>query len=86
MAFTEFSRQLASRAVFWTTKGSAARCVPPLDTDRAAEHKPLAMSDAGQHRRVQAKLRELIERASSAADASLHRGIKAMSIGICCPG
>jgi hypothetical protein len=34
------------------------------------------MADASQYFRVQAKLKELIERASSAADANLHRGIK----------
>ena len=40
------------------------------------------MSDASQHRRVQAKLRELIERASSAADANLHRGIKPLGFAV----
>jgi hypothetical protein len=39
------------------------------------------MSDASQHRRVQAKLRELIERSSSAADANVHRGIKPYPLG-----
>jgi len=34
------------------------------------------MSDASQQRRARAKLKELIERASSAAEANLHRGIK----------
>jgi hypothetical protein len=39
------------------------------------------MSDATQHGRVQAKLKELIERAASAADANLHRGIKPCPLG-----
>ena len=39
------------------------------------------MADASQHLRVQAKLRELIERASSAANANLHRGIKPYPLG-----
>ena len=39
------------------------------------------MSDASQHLRVQAKLKELIERASSAADANLHRRIKPYPLG-----
>jgi len=43
---------------------------------RAAEIKAFVMSDASQQRRARAKLKELIERASSAAEANLHRGIK----------
>ena len=39
------------------------------------------MADASQHLRVQAKLKELIERASSAADANLHRKIKPYPLG-----
>ena len=39
------------------------------------------MADAGQHLRIQAKLKELIERASSAADANVHRGIKPCPLG-----
>ena len=39
------------------------------------------MSDSGQNRRVQAKVRELIERASSAADANVQRGIKPYPLG-----
>src|SRR6476469_3740968 len=39
------------------------------------------MFDASQHFRVQANLKELIERASSAADANLHRGIKPCPLG-----
>ena len=39
------------------------------------------MADASQHFRVKAKLRELIERASSAADANLHRRIKPYPLG-----
>jgi hypothetical protein len=48
----------------------------PLGAPPSGRIKAFAMSDASQHRRVQAKLRELIERASFAADANLHRGIK----------
>jgi hypothetical protein len=39
------------------------------------------MSDVSQHLRVQAKLKELIERASSAADANLHRRRKPYPLG-----
>ena len=39
------------------------------------------MADASRHLRVQAKLKELIERASSAADANLHRRIKPYPLG-----
>ena len=39
------------------------------------------MADASQHLRVRAKLTELIERAASAADANLHRGIKPCPLG-----
>ena len=39
------------------------------------------MAGAGQHCRVQAKLRELIERAASAADANVNRGIKPYPLG-----
>jgi hypothetical protein len=39
------------------------------------------MADASQYLRVQAKLRELIERASSAANATLHSGIKPYPLG-----
>src|ERR1700745_2111805 len=53
----------------------------PLGTPAGARIKAFVMSDASQHRRVQAKLKELIERASSAADANLHRGIKPCPFG-----
>jgi len=39
------------------------------------------MSDASQHLRVQGKLKELIERASSAADANLHRKRRPYPLG-----
>jgi hypothetical protein len=39
------------------------------------------MSDASRHVRVQAKLKEVIERASSAADANLHRRRKPYPLG-----
>jgi hypothetical protein len=39
------------------------------------------MADASRHLRVQAKLKELIERAFSAADANLHRRIKPYPLG-----
>ena len=39
------------------------------------------MADASQHLRVRAKLTELIERAASAADANLNRGIKPCPLG-----
>jgi hypothetical protein len=59
------------------------RCVDfvPFGTPPGGRIKAFAMSDASQHRRVQAKLKELIERASSAADANLHCGIKPYPLG-----
>jgi hypothetical protein len=53
----------------------------PLGTPAGGRIKAFVMSDASQHRRVQANLRELIERASSAADANFHRGIKPCPLG-----
>jgi hypothetical protein len=53
----------------------------PLGTPAGGRIKALVMSDASLQRRVKAKLRELIERASSAADANLHRGIKPYPLG-----
>jgi hypothetical protein len=54
--------------------------VPP-GTPSNGRFKALAMADASPHRRVQAKLNELIERASSAADANLHRRRKPYPLG-----
>jgi hypothetical protein len=53
----------------------------PLSKTTGGRMKAFAMSDASQHRRVQAKLKKLIERASSAADANLHRRRKPYPLG-----
>jgi hypothetical protein len=53
----------------------------PLGTSPGHRIKAFVMADASQHFRVKAKLRELIERASSAADANLHRRIKPYPLG-----
>jgi hypothetical protein len=53
----------------------------PLSTPPSDRIKALVMADASQYLRVQAKLKDLIERASSAADANLHRGIKPYPLG-----
>ena len=53
------------------------RSAPPPD----GRIKAFVMFDASHHFRVQAKLKELIERASSAADANLHRRIKPYPLG-----
>jgi hypothetical protein len=74
---------IRSGIIFWTTeegrhfldnRKQALRVdFVPLGTAPGGRIKAFVMSDASQHRRVQAKLRDLIERASSAADANLHR-------------
>jgi hypothetical protein len=53
----------------------------PLGTPPGGRIKAFVMADASQYLRVQAKLKELIERASSAADANLHRKIKPYPLG-----
>jgi hypothetical protein len=53
----------------------------PLGTPPGGRIKVFVMSDASQHLRVQAKRKELIERASSAADANLHRRRKPYPLG-----
>jgi hypothetical protein len=53
----------------------------PFGTPPGGRIKAFVMSDASQHLRVQAKLKELIERASSAADANLHRRINPYPLG-----
>ena len=55
-------------------------CLVRLGTPRC-RNKAFAMSDAGQHCRLLAELRELIERASSAAEANLHQGLKPYPLG-----
>jgi hypothetical protein len=53
----------------------------PLGTPPGRRITAFVMSDACQHLRVQAKLRKLIERAASAADANFNRGIKPCPLG-----
>jgi hypothetical protein len=53
----------------------------PLGTPPGGRIKAFVMADASQYLRVQAKLKELIERASSAAHANLHRRIKPYPLG-----
>ena len=55
--------------------------VVPLGTPSGGRIKAFVMSDASQRLRVQAKLKELIERASSAADANLHCRRKPYPLG-----
>ena len=86
MAFTEFPRQLFEGGVIFFQPKAALRVdFVPLGTPPDGRIKAFVMFDASQHFRVQAKLKELIERASSAANANLHRRIKPISIGICRP-
>ena len=59
----------------------AAPTLPSLGTPPGGCIKAFVMADASQHLRVQAKLKELIERASSAADANLHRRIRPYPLG-----
>jgi hypothetical protein len=59
----------------------AAPTLPSLCTPPGGCTKAFVMADASQHLRVQAKLKELIERASSAADANLHRRIRPYPLG-----
>jgi hypothetical protein len=82
MAFTEFPRQLFGGASFFGQPKAARRVDSvPLGTPPGDRIKAFVMADASQYFRVQAKLRELIERASSAADANVHRGIKPCPLG-----
>jgi hypothetical protein len=53
----------------------------PLGIPPGGRIRAFVMADASQYLRVQAKLRELIERASSAANANLHRGRKPCPLG-----
>jgi hypothetical protein len=77
MAFTESRCQLFRGASFFGQPTAALRVdFVPLGTAPGGRIKAFVMSDASQHRRVQAKLKELIERASCAAGANLYRGIK----------
>jgi hypothetical protein len=82
MACTEFPRQLfAGRHFLDNQRQRCALILCRSARHRAARIKAFVMSDASQHLRVQAKLKELIERASSAADANLHRRIKPYPLG-----
>ena len=82
MAFTESRCQLLREASFFGQAKAALRVdLVPLGTPAGGRIKAFVMSDASLQRRVKAKLRELIERASSAADANLHRGIKPYPLG-----
>jgi len=82
MAFTQFPRQLFGGVSFFLQPKAALRVdFVPLGTPPDGRIKAFVMFDASQHFRVQAKLKELIERASSAADANLHRRIKPYPLG-----
>jgi hypothetical protein len=82
MAFTEFPRQLFGGVSFFGQPKAALRVDSvPLGTPPGGRIKAFVMADASQYLRVQAKLKELIERASSAADANLHRKIKPYPLG-----
>jgi hypothetical protein len=70
MAFTEFPRQFGGVSFFGQPKAALRVDFVPLGTPPGGRIKAFVMADASQHFRVQAKLKELIERASSAADAS----------------
>jgi hypothetical protein len=84
MAFTEIHRQLFAGYHFLDNRRPALDLrvdfVPPA-TPAGGRIKAFVMSDGSQQSRLKAKLRELIERASSAADANLHRGIKPYPLG-----
>jgi hypothetical protein len=84
MAFTEIHRQLFAGYHFLDNRRPALDLrvdfVPPT-TPAGGRIKAFVMSDGSQQSRLKAKLRELIERASSAADANLHRGIKPYPLG-----
>jgi hypothetical protein len=83
MAFTEFPRQLFGEVSFFGQPKAARRVdFVPLGTPPGGRIKAFVMADASQYLRVQAKLRELIERASSAADANLHGGIKPLGFAV----
>jgi len=82
MARTEFPRQLFGGVSFFGQPNAALRVdFVPLGTPPGGRIKAFVMADPSQHLRVQAKLKELIERASSAADANLHRSIKPYPLG-----
>jgi hypothetical protein len=82
MAFTESRCQLSREASFFGQPKAALRVdLVPLGTPAGGRIKAFVMSDASLQRRGKVKLRELIERASSAADANLHRGIKPYPLG-----
>jgi hypothetical protein len=82
MAFTEFPRQSVQHAFFGQPKATLRVDSVPLGTPPGDQIKAFVMADVSQHRRVQAKLKDLIERASSAAYANLHRGIKPYPVGL----
>jgi hypothetical protein len=87
MACTEFPRQLFGGASFFGQPKAALRVdFVPLGTPPGGRIKAFAMADASQHLRVQAKLKELIERASSAADANFHCRIKPYPLGFAVRG
>jgi hypothetical protein len=85
MAFTEFPRQFGGVSFFGQPKAALRVDFVALGTPPGGRIKAFVMADASQHLRVQAKLKELIERASSAADEFASQD-KAISIGICRPG
>jgi hypothetical protein len=83
MAFRESPRQFGGGAFFGQRKAALRLRVDlvPLGTPPSGRIQAFVMSDASQHLRVKAKLKELIERASSAADANLHRRRKPYPLG-----
>jgi hypothetical protein len=81
MTCTEFHCQPVAGVLFGQPKAALRVDSVPLSTPPSNRIKALVMADASQYLRVQAKLKDLIERASSAADANLHRGIKPYPLG-----
>jgi hypothetical protein len=72
---------LREASFFGQPKAALRVDLVPLGTPAGGRIKAFVMSDASLQRRGKAKLRDLIERASSAADANLHRGIKPYPLG-----
>jgi hypothetical protein len=81
MTCTEFHCQPVAGVLFGQPKAALRVGSVPLGTPPGPRIKAFVMADGGQHLRVKAKLKELIERASSAADANLHRRIKPYPLG-----
>jgi hypothetical protein len=81
MTCTEFHCQPVAGVLFGQPKAALRVGSVPLGTPPGPRIKAFVMADGSQHLRVKAKLKELIERASSAADANWHRRIKPYPLG-----